>query len=292
MSKKLNITKKFLIKEYITNKKSFNQIAKDFNFSKTTLRNYCKIYHIKSRNIAKYSKILTKKFLIQEYIENKKTSYEISKEIDCGFVTILNYLRKYNIEIIKTIGKNHPNYGNKGKHSYSFKDGRCSQKYYCIDCGKEVSLNSGFYGFGKCGSCATITRNKKLWQNKEYKEKQLKAMYKGLNLHPNKPEKLLDKLLQKFLPNEYKFVGDGKIFIASFCPDFVNKNNNKIIELFGDYWHGLPEKKLVDKRRSIAYKKYGYKTLIIWEHELKDLEKVKNRILSFNKVLRNKVLVN
>ncbi|KKL48467.1 hypothetical protein LCGC14_2325240, partial [marine sediment metagenome] len=32
-----------------------------------------------------------------------------------------------------------------------------------------------------------------------------------------------------------------------------------------------------------TYKRYGYKTLIIWEHELKNLDKVKTNILKFNK---------
>jgi G:T-mismatch repair DNA endonuclease (very short patch repair protein) len=32
------------------------------------------------------------------------------------------------------------------------------------------------------------------------------------------------------------------------------------------------------------YAKYGFQTLVIWEHELKDINNVMNRILEFNNV--------
>lgn len=121
-----------------------------------------------------------------------------------------------------------------------------------------------------------------LWQNEEYRNKCLKAWHKSNLLSPNKPEKCLIKLLDKNLPKTYKFVGDGKLIINGFCPDFVNKDNNKIIEMYGDYWHNKLKLKKRDKRRIITYKKHGYKTLVIWEHELKDLNKVKNKIQEFS----------
>jgi len=34
------------------------------------------------------------------------------------------------------------------------------KRYYCIDCGKEISIFSGFYGQGRCGSCAMKRRFK------------------------------------------------------------------------------------------------------------------------------------
>jgi len=60
---------------------------------------------------------LTKKFLYQEYVLNKKTSTQIAIEIGCNGETILNYLKKYDIKIIsKKIryrGEGNPHY--KGK---------------------------------------------------------------------------------------------------------------------------------------------------------------------------------
>lgn len=148
-------------------------------------------------------------------------------------------------------------------------------KYYssCIDCGKGIN-----YCRKRCHSCA----EKFKWQNPVYREKQIKAIFAGQNLSPNKPEKLLTKLLNKILSKTYKFVGNGKIFIAGFVPDFINCNGQKkIIELYGDYWHNREDTKIRDKKRIKTYTKYGYKTLIIWEHELKNLDKVTNKIKAF-----------
>ena len=60
--------------------------------------------------------------------------------------------------------------------------------------------------------------------------------------------------------------------------------DKKIIELYGDYWHNTKDGIKRNKRRLRVYKKYGYKTLIIWEHELKDLSKLICKIEEFNHV--------
>ena len=100
---------------------------------------------------------------------------------------------------------------------------------------------------------------------------------------PNKPEKVLINLLNTILPNEYKYIGNCKLWIEDFNPDFINCNGQKkIIELFGDYWHRNTQER--DKNRLETYAKYGYNTLVIWEHELKDLHNVRNKILEWSKL--------
>ena len=100
---------------------------------------------------------------------------------------------------------------------------------------------------------------------------------------PNRCEKSLNKLLNKLLPKQYRFVGNGKVIIDGFNPDFIGRNGQKkIIELYGDYWHNLKSWRERDKRRIKAYTRYGYKTLIIWEHELKDLDKLRIRVKKFS----------
>ena len=90
-------------------------------------------------------------------------------------------------------------------------------------------------------------------------------------------------ITKKFLINEYKFVGDWKFVINGFNPDFINCNGQKkIIELFGDYWHNLPGAVERDKRKLKEYKKYGYKTLVIWEKELKNLMSTTEKIFGFH----------
>jgi len=226
-------------------------------------------------------------------MKNKKQYY--CKEIDCNNqICYKNY--KYGLGRCSSCskkGKKAPFFGKlhtketklkirnskyhqnlKEKNNPNYIDGRTNKKYYCKDCNKKICLLSALYGQSRCKSCAAIYR----WQNKEFKEKNVKAMFEGMKISPNKPEKCLIKLL----PKTYKFVGDGKLIIGGLCPDFVNKDNNKIIELYGDYWHKRPEVIERDKRRIKTYKKYGYKMLVIWEHELKNLNKVKNKIKEFN----------
>lgn len=66
----------------------------------------------------------------------------------------------------------------------------------------------------------------------------------------------------------YKYVGDGSTIIGGKVPDFINNNGEKkLIEIFGDYWH---DPKDIEIRRH-HFAKYGFRTLIIWEHEIKSL---------------------
>jgi DNA mismatch endonuclease, patch repair protein len=84
-------------------------------------------------------------------------------------------------------------------------------------------------------------------------------------------------------------------------PDIVFKRHNKIIFIHGCFWHGHKkckkninptnnkifwEKKIIsnverDKRNVILLKKQGWKILIIWECQIKDLDKLKTKISDF-----------
>ena len=152
--------------------------------------------------------------------------------------------------------------GGKNHHSY----GRPSKLPNCVDCDKQLID----YRSKRCPNCSSI----------KFLGKRLKQNLKS----PNKPEKFLNKLLNVLFPKEYKFVGNGKVIIGEFCPDFINCNGQKkIIELYGDYWHRTPKFGKRNKRRLQTYIKYGYKTLIVWEHELKDLVTLNTKIINFNK---------
>ncbi len=105
---------------------------------------------------------------------------------------------------------------------------------------------------------------------------------KGNKSRVNKPEKLMIQLIKENnLP--FNYVGDGKIWFRgenhSFNPDFLSKNPKHIIELFGDYWHRNTKKD--DNERLTTYRKYGYKTLVIWTSELKNTNQVLERIKKF-----------
>ena len=106
-------------------------------------------------------------------------------------------------------------------------------------------------------------------------------------IKPNKKETILWDILKEQYGNEWDFVGDGKVVLGGKNPDFINTNGKKlIIEMFGTYYHGVKHQKtkcplleVID--REDIYAKYGYRTLIVWEHELKDLAHVKYKIAEF-----------
>lgn len=118
---------------------------------------------------------------------------------------------------------------------------------------------------------------KKYWKNNpEHSKQRIKAMLKFS--FPNKTELWLESLLEDIFPGEWKFVGDGQIVISGKCPDYINVNGQKkIIELWGDYWHRGENP---DDRKDV-FKPFGYETLVIWEHELKDMDKLKSTLNSF-----------
>jgi len=115
----------------------------------------------------------------------------------------------------------------------------------------------------------------------------LPAKFKVLSIRPNKPErKLIELLKDSKLP--YEYTGDYSVIIGNKNPDFVNVNGQKkIIELFGDYWHSPKNKHLrwhsTEKGTKEVYSKYGFKTLVIWQHELNDTQKVLQKLLLFEK---------
>jgi len=123
-------------------------------------------------------------------------------------------------------------------------------------------------------------RQIKLWEDPIYKESQLRLQRKGQGIRPNKPEKIVIDIIEKN-NFSFKYVGNGTFWIdSSFNPDFIDIDKKLIIEVFGDYWHNIPKARIRDKKRLKAYSDWGYRTLIIWEHEL-----VKGEIVSvINKI--------
>lgn len=104
---------------------------------------------------------------------------------------------------------------------------------------------------------------------------QVISRIKTLQIKPNKAEISLNDILNVTFPNEWKFVGDGQLILGGYCPDFMNSNGKKaLIELFGDYWH----KGQNPEDRAGIFEPYGYSTLVIWEHELKNPESVIDKV--------------
>jgi len=122
------------------------------------------------------------------------------------------------------------------------------------------------------------------WRDQTYRQYTIRASHVAQNKHPNGPETIIGRMLAEIVPNEWAFVGDGKVWIESCNPDFINVNGKKqAIEHFGDYWHGERARKYqeTEEGRTAILAKYGYSLLVIWEHELKHPEAVMLRIKEF-----------
>lgn len=116
----------------------------------------------------------------------------------------------------------------------------------------------------------------------------------------SKPELLTQSILKKH-NIDFKKHHNFKLSKSYHQADIVIEPNH-VIEVFGDYWHFNPKKydgeSIVKIRRKEikvkevweydqyvidGMKKQGYKVMVVWESELKDLEKTTKKILSFLK---------
>ena len=130
-------------------------------------------------------------------------------------------------------------------------------------------------------------RMKKCWNDPEFREERLTCLKFNSCSLPTKPERRLRNRLSHLFPDEYKYVGDGDTFIGGKCPDFININGQKkIIEMFGDYWHGEERTKRTkyheEQRRIRHFIKYGFRTLIVWQRELKDIRQLKKKLIELH----------
>jgi DNA mismatch endonuclease (patch repair protein) len=100
--------------------------------------------------------------------------------------------------------------------------------------------------------------------------------------------KILDELNIKY---------DHQKPMGRLVPDFVIEDKKLIIQVQGCFWHRcqicskkvfskneLYEQRLREIKQVKFFSERGYRTLFIWEHELKNLEEVKLKILRFLKI--------
>jgi len=129
----------------------------------------------------------------------------------------------------------------------------------------KISLsNKGKHKFSEKWIKQQKQRLKKLWLNKDYRKKVLKRRT------PSSLEKKFI-ILCKELNLPYKFVGNGKLWIGKYNPDFININNKKIaIEVYyrrhKEKFRGGIEKWKQDRIK--IFNKYNWKLLFFNEIEV------------------------
>jgi hypothetical protein len=128
---------------------------------------------------------------------------------------------------------------------------------------------------------------KKNYEDPEF----LKKVQKWLKIKPNYPEKFLIKILNDIFPNIYKYTGDFSFWIGRRNPDFTNEIEKKVIEFFGEYYHGEKYRKTIndfktneehEKETIEYYKNHDYKCLVIWWKDLKNIVELTEKIIIFH----------
>lgn len=162
----------------------------------------------------------------------------------------------------------------------------------CEQCGRKFRTHryraeQDKYCSQSCYGKAKRDMMKQLWEDSDFREKTVASILRGMRVKPNKPEKVLEKLLSRLTPGEYILNVGGEFIVNGKCPDFINVNGQKkIIEHFGDFWHGEEKTGILneqhEEQRVDCFAEKGYQTLIIWQHELENIEELCKRIIKFN----------
>lgn len=103
------------------------------------------------------------------------------------------------------------------------------------------------------------------WQNLSFRKRMSKILPKANEIKPNKLEKFFDDMT----PPNIRYIGNGTWWRLlpngkRKNPDFKVTGENKVIEVYGDYWHRNDDpQELID-----LYKQIGIDCLVIWENEI------------------------
>ena len=258
---------------YIEKKLPLDSIAKMFKVSITCIVSCLNINNIKRRD----GSVLTKEQLriVKDlYLNKKKTTQEIANIFGVHCSTVSN---NFNAKGIKILGTKFFNKGKRYSQKTEFKKGHKTWNSDKVRYKKWLKEHPDYIKNSRS------IHLKLLRDNPEYLKKMLSFS------KPNKVELFLNNLLQKEFPNQWKFVGNGDLIIGGKCPDFINVNGHreKIIELFGEYWHKDRKNIKVSYNRTKEgtikhYKKFGFDTCVIWCKELKTPKLVIERIRAFS----------
>jgi very-short-patch-repair endonuclease len=125
-----------------------------------------------------------------------------------------------------------------------------------------------------------------VWDSYSEKDKneRIRKVLKGARTRPNGQEKKLYRVLEEIAPKQFMLNVKGQVVLGGKVPDFVNVNGKKLlIEMFGDYWHS---KKIKNRTKSQeeAYRrrhfaKFGFDVLVVWENELRDIYRLKEKLI-------------
>ena len=261
---------------YLDKHLSGNQIATMLRVSPPMVYVALKEFGIPLHYGLKYR--LTKEYYEKLYCEEGLSLADIAEGLGCGVPTVSNWLRRYGITTRSLpLAQKLRHLKNKPKH---IKHQHSKELYEKLYWQERLSITA----IAKVLGCSTARVH--FWL-KRYNIP-IRNRASACRTKPSGAERRFMEICERYnLP--FAYVGDGKLIIDGFNPDFVNTNGKKqLIEIFGNYWHRDPfDRRKSEWGRSYHYAKFGFKTLIIWENELRDERKVVKKIkqLSREKML-------
>jgi len=275
---KKQIPSKTEIIEVISNKRLLYKCCEHFNCNVGTFKKWLRIYDI---NID-FSKNSVLPEILQQRGNTKKQNRQ--KTIICKYCK-----NEFNV----------PNFSKKQFCSlrcfYNWKSEQPKQmiKYLCAQCNKIFykypSLCNDENNF--CSyNCMYEYRKGKTYlelygeeKGNKIKEKLVIASSENNINNPvyfTKPHQLLkNELIKQNLYEGFKSMGIVKYFEI----DELNEQKKLCVEVDGDYWHSLDERKKRDFLKDKKLKEWGYTVLRFWEHEI--YENLENCIIKIKQKL-------
>lgn len=112
---------------------------------------------------------------------------------------------------------------------------------------------------------------------KRFKQKNNFAKINRVPRRRSEPNKM-ELQLWKILGSSFTYAGNGSRLIGGKRPDFINDSSKIIVEFQGSYWHRNDTlTKTVD--RINLFRMNGYRTLFVYDYELKDPNKIRQRLM-------------
>ena len=286
--------------------------SKEFKASPSLKRKYCsRQCYAKVNPNKKLDQTNLEQFLKKMYLEKKLSTTQIASSLKCDPKTVTYWMDKYSIprrshsEVLKLFNPaKRPEVREKMSRKAKLRGQSLEERKRRSERAKKLWANPKMRAHLRLKISRSLMNNKRRkgiphsklirnkisitlkehWKDPTYVKKVLVALQE----EPNKSEKMLLRIIEE---NNFPFryVGDGQVIIDGQIPDFIaTDGSKKLIELFGEPWHDpnhsnkirvKPYRTADAKQKFFAM--HCYDSLIIWDKELRDEEKIINRIKDF-----------
>lgn len=196
-------------------------------------------------------------YLYKEYIENKRSTEDIAKELKCARSYIGKLIKRNGI---KLRGKGDANCGKKHPMTEEQKQ-RLRQTFSKPEVKRKRS-----------------EAQKRVWASLS-REERIKRVTPGNNVRTKrametKISSIEIKVREQLDFYEIKYIQQKQVYDVknkkSFYLDFYIPKYKLVIECNGDYWHNLPNRMERDEKLKEFVESTGREIIFIWEHEIKD----------------------